>query len=436
MSRITRSLIAAVAACSTLTLVSATTGHGLTQATPVHPASSDLAALGLLTVDDPAAAQAAGEYIVAQLLDGHVPGDAGGMTADVVLSLLAIGGFESEVETATDWLETQAPTYAVANGPGAGKFALVAAAAGRDARNFGGVDLVAEIEGATQESGQCGGFGFAFGQSLCILGLVRAGAPVPQASVDFLLTFQDESGAYGYDGGGFVPDNDASGLTLAALAGVVDQEGADPSAVAVRDYLRTAQDADGYWTNFAPVNTTGVVGPAMQLVGDDVTVALDWMVGQQLADGGLPNVLDGQTSDLMATTQGAMLLAGESYLSVGTGGTDRVVIGEDEPGPTDPGPTGPEPTDPGPTGPEPTDPGPTVPEPTDPGPTVPEPTGPEPTDPGPTGAEPTDPEPTGPVVETDIVTGDSPPAILVAGGLALAAGAVIALAAVLLRRRA
>lgn len=347
MSRITRSLIAAAAACTTLTLVAPTTGYGV----PPAPATTALAAAPLsaaplsaaplpgvplsvvrLEANDRAAADAASDYIVSQLSDGHVADDTGGATADVVLSLIAIGGQDAAVQESTDWLVAQAGSYAVDNGPAAGKLAVVAAATGHDPRDFGGVDLVEEIESQILPDGQCGDFGSAFGQSWCVLGLERADQAVPQVAVDFLIAFQDDSGAYGFETDGtFTADNDTSGLTLAALAGVLDQPGAEASAVALRDYLRTQQQPGGYWTNFSPVNTTGVVGTAMQLVGDDVSEATAWMVGQQLADGGLPNVLDGQTADLMATTQGAMLLAGESYLSVGEGGADRVELEGDDP---------------------------------------------------------------------------------------------------------
>ncbi len=393
MSRITRSLMAASLA-TPLLLVTAYTG-------PTHAVPQD----------GPAAA-AAGDYIVSQLVDGgHVAGDTGGSTADVVLALTAVGGHDAEVDAATDWLEGQAATFAVGNGPAAGKLAIVAAATGRDARDFGGVDLVTQIESQIQPSGQCGGFGFAFGQALCILGLERAGAEVPQTAVDFLVTFQDDAGAFGFDSGGsFTADGDSSGLALAALAGVVDQDGARASAVAVRGYLGTAQEDPGYWPGFSPVNTTGVVGPAMLLVGVDVSAATAWLVGQQQDDGGLPNVLDGTSSDLLATTQGAMLLGGESLLSVGDGGTDYVDLGDDTT-PTDP--TGPsEPT-------ETTDP--TDPDDTSGG--------------GGSGGGPTaGPLPTGPIVDTDLLapaSGNGPAApaptalfaaaagLLVIGGLAL-----------------
>ncbi|TQL49667.1 cell wall-binding repeat-containing protein [Ornithinicoccus hortensis] len=267
---------------------------------------------------------AAADYVVSQISDDNL-GDPGA-TADGILALLAVDGYDAEVESMTDWLETQAQAYAGAGGPAAGKVALVAAVTGRDATDFGGVDLIAAVEGSIGDDGTCGSWGYAFGQALCILGLDRAGAEVPSAAVTNMFTYQDpETGALGYYAGDdFVPDNEASGLGLAALAAVTEQEGATASAVQVRNYLREAMTEEGYWENFSPVNTTGLVAPALELVGDDIDLSVDWMVGQQLPDGGLPNVLDGESSDLRATVQGMLVFTGESYLSVGEGGEDRV----------------------------------------------------------------------------------------------------------------
>lgn len=317
MSRITRSLIALTTAAVVLASPATTYAASQFPSAP-HQISSAVA-------NDPEGAQAAGDYIVANLDGDHVPDDEGGATADAVLALLAVGGYDAEVEEMTDWLETQAVSYATGGGPAAGKLAIVAAATGRDPSSFGDVDLVAEIEGSLLPDGQCGEFGFAFGQALCILGLDRSEAPVPQEAVDYLLTFQDESGAFGMvEGETFTADLDGSGLALAALSGVADQPGAAASATQVQAFLIGELEDEGYWAGFSPVNSNGVIGPALQLVGEDVTEPTEWVSGQQLDDGGLPNELGGTTPDLLATSQGALLLAGESYLSVGEGGTDTV----------------------------------------------------------------------------------------------------------------
>lgn len=277
------------------------------------------------TPNDPDAAAAAAVYLAEHVpADGNL-GGAGG-TADAVLALLAAGGHEAEVALMTDYLETAAESYAGAGGPAAGKLALVAAATGRDATDFGGVDLVAVIEGSLSADGVCGGWAYALGNALCILGLDRNGADVPASLLENSYGFQDpETGAFGYVAGqDFVTDTDASGLMLSALAGVAEDRAAALSAAAVRDYLVGAQTDDGYWENFSPVNSTGLVAPALESVGVPQDLAVGWLAGQQLEDGGLPAVVDGGTSNLMATTQGMLPFTGESYLSVGAGGQDRV----------------------------------------------------------------------------------------------------------------
>lgn len=276
--------------------------------------------------NDPGAAAAAAGYVAVQVpADGNL-GGAGG-TADAVLALVAAGGHEDVVEVMADYLETAAADYADAGGPAAGKIALVAAATGRDATNFGGVDLIAGIQDSIGADGVCGGWAYAFGNALCILGLDTNGADVPENLLANSYDFQDpQTGAYGYFmGTNFVPDNDASGLMLTALAGVAEHRDAALSAARVRDYLVEAQTEAGYWENFSPVNTTGLVAPGLQTVGVPQELAVTWLAEQQLEDGGLPNVLGGTTSNLMATTQGMMPFTGQSYLSV-AGGPDSVEL--------------------------------------------------------------------------------------------------------------
>ncbi|WP_109472607.1 cell wall-binding repeat-containing protein [Ornithinimicrobium cavernae] len=285
-----------------------------------------LAPAALAAPNDSEAAAAAAAYIADQVPESGDLGGAGG-TADAVLALLAAGGHEAEVEVMTDYLESQAEAYAGAGGPAAGKLALVAAATGRTATDFGGVDLIAAIQGSITDEGVCGGFAYAFGNALCILGLDRNDTEVPQSLLTRSYEFQDpETGAFGFTGeNGFVAENDASGLMLSALSGLADDRDAALSAAAVRDYLVGAQ-TDGYWEGFAPVNTTGLVAPALETVGVDQAAAVEWLAGQQLDDGSLPNEIDGETGDLMATTQGMVPFTGESYLSVGEGGVDSVEL--------------------------------------------------------------------------------------------------------------
>lgn len=303
----------------TLALASATAVAAFAPAALAAPTpdSTDSAAVAAA---DPVAAAAAATYLADQVdADGNLGGP--GSTADAVLALVAAGGHDELVEQMTDYLEDEAEGYATDGGPAAGKLALVAAATDRDATDFGGVDLIAAIQGSISADGVCGSWAFAFGNALCILGLDTNGAEVPANLLTNSYGFQDpETGAFGYfAGSSFVAEADASGLMLTALAGVAEDRDAALSAARVRDYLVDAQDEAGYWPNYSPVNATGLVAPALQTVGVPQDAAVTWLAGQQLADGGLPNVIDGTTSNVMATTQGMLPLTGQSYLSAAGG---------------------------------------------------------------------------------------------------------------------
>ena len=277
--------------------------------------------------DDPA--QAAADYLVGQLEDGsHFPDDEGSLTVDGLLALVAVGGYDAEVAEMAGWLAEQAPTYTEGNGPAAGNLAVAAAAAGEDPTDFGGVDLVDGVTAAIDESGQCGELAGAYTQSLCVLGLVRAEVDVPPSAVDNLVSLQDAAtGSFGFENEGeYVADLDSTALAVSALSGVLDQDGAVDAVVAARDHLSGAMADDGSWPGFSPVNTTGLVASALAALGEDVQPSVDWLVGVQLDDGGFPADLTGELSDVRATTQGVLPLTGESLLSVGVGGQDRVEV--------------------------------------------------------------------------------------------------------------
>ena len=274
-------------------------------------------------------AEAAAAYLVGQLEDGsHFPDDEGGLTVDGLLALTAVGGHDAEVAAMAGWLADQAPTYTEGNGPAAGNLAVAASAAGEDPTDFGGVDLVDGVTAAIDESGQCGELAGAYTQSLCVLGLVRAEAEVPQPAVDNLVSLQDaETGSFGYDNEGeYVADLDSTALAVSALSGVLDQDGAVDAVVAARDYLSGEVAENGSWPGFSPVNTTGLVASALAALGEDVQPSADWLESVQLDDGGFPADLTGELSDVRATTQGVLPLTGESLLSVGVGGQDRVEV--------------------------------------------------------------------------------------------------------------
>lgn len=278
------------------------------------------------------AAEAAAEYLVENLEGGEHIGENAGITSDVAFALISTYGPEADVVTpVVDWLEEAAAEYTAGGPIQAAKLLLVAEAAGRDGSDFGGVDLPQVIADGMQENGQYGGFGYAFGQGMAIAALIRAGEPVPEIAYAHLLTYQDpETGAFGYGSGtDFTPDTDASALALLGLVALsTEGPGATEPTLAVRDWLGGVQTDEGYWESYSPVNSTGYVATALDHLGQEDDLATSWMLSQQLTDGGLPNVLDGDTSDVLATAQGALVFGGESLLSVGVDGIDRVRVGE------------------------------------------------------------------------------------------------------------
>jgi hypothetical protein len=335
-------LTLATAACAEESTTDPGAGGDTTAETAAEPGGDTSADTGDATAgsDDAAStsaapagaeesAAAAAGFLAGQLEEGsHFPEDEGSLTVDGLIALAAAGGHDSEVAAMADWLAEQAPAYTEGNGPAAGSLAVAVAAAGQDPTDFGGLDLTEVVVESIDDTGQCGEFAGAYTQSLCVLGLVRAEAEVPQEAVDNLVALQDaETGSFGFDSEGeYTPDLDSTALAVSALSGVLDQDGAVDAVVTARDYLLGEQAEDGSWQGFSAVNTTGLAASALAALGEDVQPAVDWLTGVQLSDGGFAAEQDGELADVRATTQGILPLTGESLLSVGVGGLDRVEV--------------------------------------------------------------------------------------------------------------
>lgn len=238
--------------------------------------------------------------------------DAGGLS-DAILALASSETHQVEAQQMLAQLEKSAPAYATSAGK-AGKVALAVAAMRGDITNFGGLDLASVITTQLDKDPTGGG---TFTLSLAILGLQRGGEPVPNSAVLALQKMQDASGAFGYDFGGFTADPDTTAMAIMALIGLkdADSQAALKRAVA---WATSQQKAVGYWDNYSPVNTTGLLGAALIDAGVPQPKATAWMINQQKVAGGkgLPNVIDGTEPNLMATVQGILLLSGISYASV------------------------------------------------------------------------------------------------------------------------
>ena len=116
-----------------------------------------------------------------------------GATMEAVFAI--VGGGEDPAtwvqggSTPISFLESQA-SNALATPGDTAKLILAAVAAGRDPRDFGGLDLVSSLEAALDEGGLYGGpqAGNVFAQSLAILALNATGRPLEINQVRFRST--------------------------------------------------------------------------------------------------------------------------------------------------------------------------------------------------------------------------------------------------------
>jgi hypothetical protein len=211
-------------------------------------------------------------------------------------------------------LEAKATT-AVDGKPGAAaSLAILVKAMHLDPKSFGGANLVDKlIAGIDPTTGQVGSFGSAYGQALAIIALKRARTPVPAPVVSLLLSFQDASGAFGYEFNGFNPDPDSTALSIQALALLGGHKAEIKKAVA---WAKSTQTKQGYWAVpfGSPVDSTGLMASALKLVHRGSGKAYSWLRTQQLADGGFAAELrtTTSTSNLLATSEAMYLLTGRS----------------------------------------------------------------------------------------------------------------------------
>jgi hypothetical protein len=241
------------------------------------------------TTDDPV--QAAAGWLASQLVDGErMENDWGadaGLTADVVIALSAAGVGSQEIAEATDWLEGQARSYiGVGDGDawaGAmGKLLVVAATTGRDAEDFGGVDLVAELEARQQEDGRYtdessfGDFSSVISQSLGVLGLHRTATASPSDdAIAFLAAQRCGDGGFpaelDREPGACTSNVDATGFAIQALLPLADDPTIDETVTEAVAWLLDEQEEDGSFggpDSAANSNSTGLAAAALAAAGE------------------------------------------------------------------------------------------------------------------------------------------------------------------------
>ncbi len=229
-----------------------------------------------------------------QDVDGAWPtpfGHPAGPTCDAVLAYAAAGydpytvKAPGSVTSAMDYLSNTAISFVSLDPSSAGKLAIAVEAAGGDADNFGGVNIV-HVLTSTWYSPTTGAFGDAANswyQAFGVMGLAAAGETIPISATQTILDLQNPDGswvdAWGFDRPG------STGLALQALvaAGVPMT---DTSIVSGTQALRNEQNTQGSWSAFGSpsVNSTALAMQGLLAAGEDLTDMKWWKGGHSPYD--------------------------------------------------------------------------------------------------------------------------------------------------------
>jgi hypothetical protein len=270
-----------------------------------------------------------------QNADGSWSGWAGpdpGATCDAALAYAAAGYdpgtvmAAGSVTSAMDYLSSTASVFANKDAASAGKLALAVEAAGGDAHDFGGIDIV-YILTDTWYSPMLGAFGDpnnSWHQAFAVLGLAAAGETIPVSATQTLSGLQNVDGswtdAWGFDKPG------STGLALQALIAT----GVPPSDSSIADgvaFLSAQQDAYGSWSSWGSPNpnSTAYAMQGLLAAGEDLESAA-WLRGGHSPYNGLAAMqkIDGPfafaaVDNGLATWQAVPALMGQSYPLAGGG---------------------------------------------------------------------------------------------------------------------
>jgi LPXTG-motif cell wall-anchored protein len=306
----------------------------------------------------------AGSFIATTLIGGDhydypTGGFDGGNTVDAVLALDGAGVGSGTADAAMAYLAAHVGEYLTYDDPDLGlstwagptaKTLLAVVAHGGDPTSFGGVDLqgtLVAMEGTVEpgrfsDDSPYGDFSNTIGQSLAMIALSRAGVTVDADATTFLLAQQCADGGFRGDpaAAGCVSDPDATAFAAQALLAV----GSTAEAGAALDLLGGLQDTNGGIAGDgapANANTTGVAVQAFLAAGRSAqatagqdfiaslqydctaVAALRWGIAHDATTQDPTGPLD--DTELRATPQAALALAGGSLLSVSAdGATDAL----------------------------------------------------------------------------------------------------------------
>lgn len=324
---------AAIAVATTAVLITAVPAGGAQAADPAGQAAS---------------------WLASQTTNGLVHNDQYnfddyGLTADVALALDTLGGQDAALADILDALKAHAVDYTQGyEGSGevyAGSTAKLAALAyttGNDAADFGGLDLVAQLEGRVSttkptagrisDQSAYGDYANVLGQSFAVTALHAAGSSLEPKAITYLLKQQCDAGYFRLsftknkaagdqtcDGGNptkvSAPDTDATAFAVLALARLDSTNTRVQTALSeAKRWLKQNQKANGSFgggtaTEASNSNSTGLAALALVATGACAPAkdAAAWVAKRQLVsapDGsGLLPDLGAVAYDAAATKQ-------------------------------------------------------------------------------------------------------------------------------------
>ena len=273
-----------------------------------------------------------------------------GLTIDGAFALAATGTDNSALAQIVDFDNTlgsdpSGQTIDVWTGVGTpyvsggavGKEALLAEVVGRDPKNFGGENLIADLDSeiCTQASdpadaticvaaGNYDNSDSTFDQALGIIAQLRAGDGANAASpISFLLGLQESNGAWP----SLIPSTGDSDVDSTAMAVMALQLAPGDAAAAAEQkgisWIASQQAADGGFPGVATdsINSAALAIQALTLdksmYTGQIGKALAFLAAEQNSDGGFNADADGQQgSDIRASTQAVGGAVGTSFAAL------------------------------------------------------------------------------------------------------------------------
>lgn len=324
-------------AASLLVLAGCSSSDSPSASTSAPSASASASDAGAVSAAETAAAWLVSAADGAPLLQTEFDGvayDDYGLTADVVLALLAVGDTAAAEPFATALADPATAAMYIGDGTTAqyagatAKLLATLDAAGIDASDLAGRDLAAELTALQAPTGRFSDLGpddysTTVSQAWAVLAL-GATVGAPQSAVDYLTAQQCAGQGFPIQLADVSPadcvsDVDATAFVVSALldAGVPADAPAVTDALAWLEATGTTDGADQYWfstgTTEPNINSTALVAVALTDAGSDAAPVISWLESQMLqgADAGafpLGGVPDARTS-----AQATFALAGTGF---------------------------------------------------------------------------------------------------------------------------